>query len=144
MTLPGFMYDGSNTRGVKQVPMKVKASTAISPGDALKRTSAADTVEPATSAAKIVGIYNGPARSGSETDTPEYPCIVVDSFTYFKANVEDNNGGAVDATSLTRGAEIDLNSADGLDMGVSTNDDFIVEKVVNSTTVIGRFKNIED
>lgn len=139
-TYAGFYpYEGT----FKTRQTTVVASQAFSVGDALKLSNpgTADEMTIAASNDTIKGVFNGVPVASTDSDyasikTRTYWNVILGEEQLWYANVE---AGTADQTTDV-GYEADLNSADGITLNASTNDDFVVTKVLNSTTVIGYFK----
>lgn len=134
MALPGFLPFGGRVRYVRR---KVKASQVFSIGDVCKETSGADTVEPAATDAVFACVYMDKDRATTDSDyasTPFRTFALVTPETQWYANVETGT-----AAAATTGTNVDLASADGVDVGTTTKQDFHVDKVLNSTTIVGHF-----
>lgn len=127
----------------------MKASAAVNNGEALKRTSAASTVERAATNAVFTGVYAGADRAASLTDTPKKEVYRIDNGQRFIFPVGD--GGS---TAMVRGDLVDFDggSYSAVDLAASTNDDVIFEEAyswnaagTHITSFIGRFNpaNIE-
>lgn len=130
-------YDGFTIEGADRVRSerwKVKASTAIVRGDALKRTATADTLEPAVAGDTVVAIYHDTDRAASETDTPYRMVIPVTEDTRFYAPVEAGTFTAANVNTT-----VDLNSADGINMTTTSGGDFFIEKYISAAIAVGRF-----
>jgi hypothetical protein len=110
------------------------ASEAKSVGDALKHTGGADTLSLAASGDVVVAVYMDADRAASETDTPYKSVMLTTNGILWEAEVETGT-----ALASMVDDEVDLASADGLDVTASTNDDFIILKVLSGTRVVGIF-----
>lgn len=133
-TRPGFQpFGGSRLRLTRR---KMVASEAKSVGDVLTHTSGADTLELAAAGGTFVAVYMDADRDSSLTDTPYKSVMLItpDSQWYFV-----REAGTLTAADV--GADVDLNSADGLAVDTSTNDDFHIDGVIDANTGWGRFNN---
>lgn len=139
-TRPGFQpYGGTRLRLVRRL---MKASTAISHADLLKRTAGANTLEPATSNAVFVAVYLDGDIASTDTDyasTKYRSVMLLTPDLQFYAPVE-----AGTATAATVGTTCDLNSADGIDVGTTTNGDFTVDIFLTASEVVGHFNGIDN
>ena len=134
MSLPGFMpYGGSRLRLTRR---KMVASEAKSIGDVLTHTSGADTLEAAATNGTFVAVYIDADRSVGETDTPFKSVMLITPDMQWSAVRETGTLTVADV-----GTDVDLNSADGLAVDASTNDDFHIDKYVDANTCVGRFNN---
>jgi hypothetical protein len=105
----------------------------------LTHTSSADTLEVAASNGTFVAVYYDTPRASTDADyalTPYKTVMLITPDSQWYAPVEAGTCTAADV-----GADVDLNSADGLAIDTSTNDDFHVDMFIDSSTVVGRFNN---
>jgi|TARA_Y100000310_G_scaffold19478_2_gene19109 hypothetical protein len=110
------------------------ASEAKSVGDALVWTGGAATLSLGASNGEIMGVYHDADRAASATDTPFATVILTYPDLWWYAPVESGTAAATMVDDL-----VDLNSADGLDVAASTNDDFRITKFINTAEVVGFF-----
>jgi len=133
-TRPGFQpYGGARLRTTRG---KMVASEAKSIGDVLVHTSGANTFELGATDGVFAAVYHDADRSAALTDTPYKTIIPITPDMEWYAPIESGTG----ATTLV-GTYVDLNSADGLDVGTSTKDDFIITKHISTTLCVGRFNS---
>jgi len=129
----GFALEGADRAG-RSERWKMKASSAVARGDALKRTATADTLEIAAAGDTVVAIYHDVDRAVGEEDTPFRMCIPVTEDTRFYANVESGTFTAANVNTV-----VDLASADGINMTTTSNGDFYIEKFISASIAVGRF-----
>jgi len=132
MTRPGFQpYGGSRLRTTRY---QMVASEAKSVGDALQYVGSASTLKLGASNTEIVAVYHDADRAASSTDTPYKTVILTLPDVLWYAPVE---AGTAAATQMDD--QVDLNSADGIDVGTTTNGDFHIVKFINTAEVVGFF-----
>lgn len=98
-------------------------------------TSGAATLELGATNGLFVAVYMD-ADLASTTDTPYKTVMLITPDTQWYAVRE-----AGTLTEADVGTDVDLNSADGLNVDASTNDDFHVDIYIDSNTCVGRFNN---
>ena len=132
-TIPGFRphQDGVKVRLTRR---QMVASEAKSIGDALTYQGSASTLKLAASNDDVVTIYWDADRTSTPSDTPFKTVALVLPGTMWEAEVE-----AGTAASTQVDDEVDLNSADGIDVGTTTNGDFHITKFISTTRVVGFF-----
>lgn len=134
---PGFQpYGGTRLRLTRR---KMVASEAKDVGDVLVHTASADTLELGASNGLFVAVYMDAPRTSADADyasTPYKTVMLITPDTQWYAVREAGTLTAADV-----GADVDLNSADGLAVDTSTNDDFHIDMVLDSNTCVGRFNN---
>ncbi len=130
-TIPGFRpYEADRIRLTRY---KMVASEVKSIGDALKFTGGADTLSLAATNSVVVAVYMD-ADLASGSTTPYKSVMLTLPGILWEAQVETGT-----AASTMVDDEVDLASADGLDVTASSNDDFIITKVLGGTRVVGFF-----
>ncbi len=131
-TIPGFRpYEADRIRLTRR---KMVASEAKSNGDALVHTGSADTLSLAATNGVVVAVYMDADRSSALTDTPYKSVMLTLPGILWEAVVETGT-----ALSTMVDDEVDLASADGLNVDASTNDDFVILKVLSGSRVVGIF-----
>lgn len=130
-TIPGFRpYEADRIRLTRR---KMVASEVKSIGDALVHTGSADTLSLAATNGVIVAVYMD-ADLASTATTPYKSVMLTLPGILWEAQVETGT-----ALSTMVDDEVDLASADGLNVDASTNDDFVIMKVLGSSRVVGIF-----
>ena len=135
-TYPGFYpYEGT----FKKRLFSMKGGEAKDVGDSLSYENAGtvDELELAVTSDTIVAVYGDAPRTSGDSADADRMCWVVERnpTQLWFANVEA--GTATAQTDI--GLNVDLNSADGVDIGTTSNGDFIVEKVLTTATIVGYF-----
>lgn len=134
MTRPGFQYKGGARARLTR--RKMVASEAKSLGDALSQTSTAATMSLAVAGGVFKAVYYDADRSASLADTPYKTVMLITPDTEWYFVVE-----AGTFTEADCGVDADLNSADGIAVDTSTNDDFHIDGYIDANHGWGRFNN---
>lgn len=113
--------------------MPTKSSQVIAAGDALTDSTG---LAPAATDNEIHGIALQ-ARVSVANQTPIQIMIILDRTKFYG---EAESGTFVHASDVN--VPVDLASADGLAADVSTNDDWLVRKVLSTTQAIGQFTHV--
>lgn len=128
-------YGGARLRLTRR-PMV--ASEAKSIGDALINTSTAATLSlAATNFTEVTAVYMDADRASSVTDVATmYSVMLVTPDVQWYGYREAGTLTAADV-----GNNVDLNSADGLAVDTTSNNDFHIDKYISADICVGRFNN---
>ena len=107
-------------------------------GDCLTQTATANTLSAVASNGYAYAVYMDAARLSSSTDvTTQYTVMLCTPENLWYFPVEAGTFTAADINT-----DADFNSADGIAIDTSSNDDFHVDLFITSTIGVGRFNNV--
>ena len=128
-------YGGARLRLARR-PMVTSEAKSI--GDALTQTATAETLSAAASNGLFYAVYMDADRTSASTDvTTMYSVMLCTPDLQWLFNREAGTFTVADINT-----DADLNSADGIAIDTSTNDDFHVDWRIDANTGIGRFNNV--